>query len=206
MKLARGTGHQYARAEEFPERATRRPGPSLIDPPLADLQARLAEGGEDAAVLWRELRGQGFTGTTKPIRRWLGERRTRPARTPPQRWRGRRPPDPAPAGCAPTPLPSLRQLAWLLVQPPAMLATAEAAAVARVEPDTGTAIAAKLARRFTALVRRCNASQKIDVHTASAGLNTWLAEAAASGVPVIETFAAGLHTDRGAIGAALTTR
>ena len=58
MKLARGTVHQYARAEDFPERAMRRPGHSIIDPHLAYLQARLAEGCEDAAALWREIRGQ----------------------------------------------------------------------------------------------------------------------------------------------------
>jgi transposase len=86
-----------------------------------------------------------------------------------------------------------------------MLAPADAAAVARVEQDNDTAIVAKLARRFTALVRTCNASQKTDVHTASADLNTWLAEASTSGVPVIEAFAAGLQGDGGAIGAALTT-
>jgi hypothetical protein len=102
-------------------------------------------------------------------------------------------------------LPSPRQLAWLLVQPPAMLAAADAAAVARVEQDDDTAIVAKLARRFTALVRTCSASQKADIDTASADLNTWLAEAGTSGVPVIETFAAGLRGDGGAIGAALTT-
>src|SRR5829696_7496225 len=125
MKLARGTVHQYARAEDFPERATRRPGPSIIDPHLAYLQARLGAGCEDAAALWRELRGQGFTGTAKQIRRWLSERRTKPARTAPHRWRGRIPTDPAGAGCAGTRLPSPRQLAWLLVQPLAMLAPAD---------------------------------------------------------------------------------
>jgi transposase len=86
-----------------------------------------------------------------------------------------------------------------------MLAAADAAAVARVEQDDDTAIVAKLARRFTAFVRTCSASQKADIDTASADLNTWLAEAGTSGVPVIETFAAGLRGDGGAIGAALTT-
>jgi transposase len=86
-----------------------------------------------------------------------------------------------------------------------MLAPADAAAIARVEQDNDTAIVAKLARQFTALVRACNVSRKTDVHTASADLNTWLAEAGASGVPVIETFAAGLRADSGAISAALTT-
>jgi transposase len=205
MKLARGTVHQYARAEDFPERATRCADHSIIDPHLGYLQARLAEGCEDAAALWREIREQGFTGTAKQIRRWLSERRTKPARTASHRWRGRIPPDPAPAGGAAPRLPSPRQLAWLLVQPPAMLAAANAAAVARVEQDNDTAIVAQLARRFTALVRACNASKKEDVHTASADLTIWLAEASASGVPVIETFAAGLRGDGGAIDAALTT-
>jgi hypothetical protein len=86
-----------------------------------------------------------------------------------------------------------------------MLAATEAAAIARVEQDNDTAIVAKLARRFTTLVRACNASQKTDVHTDSAALKTWLADAGACGVPVIETFAAGLQGDSGAINAALTT-
>jgi transposase len=86
-----------------------------------------------------------------------------------------------------------------------MLAAADAAAVARVEQDNDTAIVAKLARRFTALIRACNVSQKTKVHTASADLTTWLAEAGASGVPVIETFATGPRGDSGAIDAALTT-
>ena len=114
------------------------------------------------------------------------------------------PTDPAAGGDAPR-LPSPRQLAWLLVQPVAMLAAADTATVARVEQDTEAAMVAKLARRFTALVRACNVSQKTRVHTASADMTTWLADAGASGVPVIETFAAGLKADGSAIGAALTT-
>ena len=86
-----------------------------------------------------------------------------------------------------------------------MLTAADAAAVARVEQDNDTAIVAKLARRFTALVRACTASQRTDVRTASADLNIWLGEASACGVPVIEAFATGLRGDSGAIDAALTT-
>ena len=145
------------------------------------------------------------TGTAKQIRRRLSERRTKPARTAPRRWRGQMPTGPAPADGAAPRLPSPRQLAWFLVQPPAMLAATDAAAVARVEQDNDTAIVATLARRFTALVRACNVSRKTDVHAASADLNTWLAEAGVSGVPVIEAFTAGLRGDGGAIGAALTT-
>src|SRR3954452_23029836 len=47
---------------------------------------------------------------------------------------------------------NLRRLV-LLVQPPTELAPTDAAVVARVEQDPETAIVAKLARQFTALVR-----------------------------------------------------
>lgn len=181
------------------------PGRSIIDPHLAYLHTRLAEGCEDAATLWREICEQGFTGTAKQVRRWLSEHRTKPARTAPHRWRGRMPADPTLNGSAATPLPSPRQLAWLLVQPPADLALTDAAVVAHVEQDPETAIVAKLARQFTALVRACNASNQADPHAAQAELKTWLTEARASGVPAMETFAAGLDGDSGAISAALTT-
>jgi hypothetical protein len=72
------------------------------------------------------------------------------------------PTDPALNGGAATPLPSAWQLAWLLVQPPTELAPTDAAVVARVEQDPETAIVAKLARQFTALVRACNASNQAD--------------------------------------------
>jgi len=51
MNLARGTVRTYAHATSFPERSARRPGHSIIDQHLPHLQARLAEGCEDAAVL-----------------------------------------------------------------------------------------------------------------------------------------------------------
>lgn len=89
MNLARGTVRSYASASSFPERATRRLGGSIIDRHLPHLQARVAEGCEDAAVLWRELQAQGFAGTAKQVRRWLSERRRKPARTAPSRWRRR---------------------------------------------------------------------------------------------------------------------
>jgi transposase len=106
MKLARGTVHQYARAEDFPERAMRRPGHSIIDPHLAYLQARLAEGCEDAAALWREIRGQ--VSLARPNRYGAGsasDGQNRPGLRP-TRWRGRVPTDPAPTGGAATITPA----------------------------------------------------------------------------------------------------
>ena len=157
-------------------------------------------------MLWRELQAQGFTGTAKQVRRWMSERRRRPARTAPHRWRGRASANPGSvAGSPPTPLPAARQLAWLLVQPPTTLPAADAAAVGRVEQDKDALIVAKLTRRFIALVRACNAGSQTDAAAAGAELNAWLVEAGACGVPTMETFAAGLRKDGDAIRAALTT-
>ena len=205
MNLARGTVRTYAYASSFPERGARRPSRSTIDRHLPHLQARVAEGCEDAAVLWRELQAQGFTGTAKQVRRWMSERRRRPARTAPHRWRGRASANPgSTGGSPPTPLPAARQLAWLLVQPPAALPAADAAAVGRVEQDEDALVVAKLARKFTALVRACNAGSQTDAVAAGAELDAWLVEAGGCGVPTIETFAAGLKKNGAAIRAALT--
>jgi hypothetical protein len=76
MGLARGTVRKFADAESFPERAVRAPGPGILDPYLAHLEARQAEGCENAMALWREVRERGFPGTSRQIHRWLGPRRT----------------------------------------------------------------------------------------------------------------------------------
>ena len=204
MKLARGTVRKYARAPDGPEPATHRPRFSIIDPYLPYLQARLAEGCADAAVLWREVRAQGYPGTATQVRRWMSERRTEPARTAPHRWRGQMSAPPDPAISLSPPLPSARQLSWLLVQPSSTLTSADAAVVAHVEQDTDAATVAKRARAFNARVRACNAKSQISAEMAQADLEMWLADASASGVRAMETFAAGLKSDAAAICAALT--
>ena len=76
--------------------------------------------------------------------------------------------------------------------------------MARVEQDTDAAKVGKLARAFTARVQACSAKSQISADIARAGLEVWLADAAASGVRAMETFSAGLKSDAAAISAALT--
>jgi transposase len=206
MGLAVGTVRKYAYAESFPVPETRPLRPSILDPYLARLEARLAEGCENGLALWRELRAAGFPGTARQVRRWLAERRTAPARTTPHVWRDGSPvAGPTPAGGRPPALPSPARLAWLLVQPPAELAAADAAVVTRIERDREAARIAGLARRFTTLVRGCGVGGKLGPDAALAGLEAWLADARTSGVRAVETFAAGLEQDGAAVRAALTT-
>ena len=104
-------------------------------------------------------------------------------------------------------LPAARQLAWLLVQPVAALDATTATVVSRVEQDRDAVVAAKLARRFTALVRACGLRGRARGAAPAAPvaeLDVWLAEARKCGISPVETFAAGLEVDGAAVRAALT--
>jgi len=190
--LAVNTVRKYAAAESFPVPERQRPWPSILDPYLAHLQARFAEGCTSPRVLWREVRAMGFPGTDKQVQRWLAQHRTAPTAPPTG-------PDQLPA------LPPATQLSWLLIQPPAALSADDAATAARVEQDGETASVAALARRFTALVRGCGVGRNADPVAALAELDAWLADARTCGVRALETFAAGLEQDGAAVRAALTT-
>jgi hypothetical protein len=154
MGLARGTVRKFAQAESFPERAARVPAPSILDPYLAHLEARLAAGCENAMLLWRELRHLGFSGTPKQVHRWLSSRRTAPARSTPHCRRDPQTQAFRPDGCDAGPaLPSPRQLAWLLVQPSHALTAGDQAVVARVKQDPDVSAVVALVGRFVDLIR-----------------------------------------------------
>ena len=154
--LARGTVRKLAYARSFPERVARAPGPSILDPYLARLEARRAAGCENAMALWRELRALGFAGTHRQVQRWLADRRTAPAKSTPARWRpGRAGATPPGGDGGPAALPSPRELAWLLVRPAARLSAADAATVARVMRDGDRrGLGAPLHRAGARLLRR----------------------------------------------------
>ena len=157
-------------------------------------------------VLWREVQARGYAHGPKVVQKWVAENRTRPARKTPRKWLQDTPASAAP-GTASGPgsaLPSPKQLAWLLVRPTEALSPSDAAAVRRVERDKEAAQVASLARRFTALVRECGIRQPTRPAAPAVDLDAWLAEARASGVSAVETFAAGLEQDGAAVRAALT--
>jgi hypothetical protein len=94
-------------------------GAGKIDPYIAYLRARLAEGCTNQSRLWREIRAQGFTGTRSLVAKWLHTHGT-----------DQRGPAPAP----PSPLPPARQLAWLLVQAEDQRTADEQALWERLQP------------------------------------------------------------------------
>ena len=103
------------------------------------------------------------------------------------------------------PLPTARQLAWLLVQPTSALDPVATAVVIHVEQDEAAKAIAGLARRFTALIRASGVGK-----TATGGRNgavdfdLWITQAKACGAPAISTFASGLDGDAAAVRASLT--
>ncbi len=203
LRLARGTVRKYALAPNFPERAVRAPGPSILDPFLEHLIQRQAAGCENGMQLWREIRAQGFGGTSRPVHRWLQLRRTTVARSTPYERRGNDSDSRlSRLGCA---LPSPKQLAWLCVQPGSMLTAMEAATLERLEQDEEAARVVPLVRGFAQLVRERCITRGTRTMKTCRPFEQWLKEARSCGVRAVETFARGLEQDGAAVRAALTT-
>ena len=206
MGLARGTVRKFADAKSFPERAVRPAGPSILDPHLDHLEARLAAGCENAMALWRELRERGFSGTARQVHRWLSPRRTTRPKGGPQPEGGPQPaPTPSPAGNSAPVLPSPRQLAWHLTRPRDKLTEQERAIIARLEQDAAVVTVARLVHRLADLLRNCCIGSKASCRAPLTTLKDWLTDAAKSGVAAVTTFATGLQQDGAAVKAALTT-
>jgi transposase len=199
LGLARETVQHFVRADAFPERATRPPIPSKLDCYLPYLREQLAAGQDNGTQLWRDLRDQhGYTGSRALVAAWVARHRhlvpTPTAAVAKPRRRGR---PPAPPGAVPPAPPrrwSIRQAAWLLVRRPTELDADEQGLVERLCatcPDVQ--VGYHLAQEFIGMVR-ARASEVFD---------GWLERAAASGVPELHSFVAGVRRDYAAVAAAL---
>jgi transposase len=163
LGLNRTTVRKYAYAQNFPERNASTPKPSILDPHLDYLTARHAEGCENASLLWREIQQRGFPGSRRQVAKWMREKRKTPAPTTPGTYRealrvekerlakDETRPDTSP-------LPSGRQLSWLLVQEPSALQSEDKATLARVLQDAEVAHVHELSRTFVDMVREKKAS------------------------------------------------
>jgi transposase len=200
--LARGTVRRYLRAEAFPEQGPR-PRPSKLRPYEPYLRTQWDAGVQDAAVLWRALKAQGYTAGASMVRAFLGRWRLRPpgsglgpART------GRRPHDAA-TGAAParTCTCSPHRTRWLLVRPDLIRDATERQFIATVlELCPQIAQARTLVQEFSALIH-----ERADGHEhAEVKLDAWLVLAEHSGIAALRGFAGGVRRDLAAVRAALT--
>ena len=200
LHLSRHTVRRYGVADAFPERATRRSQASKLDPFTPYLEQRLAAGADNALQLWRDLRNQhGYTGSRALVSRWVARHRQLiPAQEqaePTKRRRGR-PAQPVPtAPSAPQRRLSARKAAWLLICRPEAVTEDDQRMIDRLCAHTPVvATAHQMAQAWIAMVRERHAPD----------LDDWLARAHASGIPELETFAAGITRDKPAVVAALS--
>jgi len=190
---------RYCVADAFPERATRRPVGSKLDPFTPLLAQRLAAGEDNGLQRWRDLREEhGYTGSRALVSRWVAQHRhlvpllERAAK--PER-QGR----PAQGAKAAPPTHqrrlSARKAAWLLVCRPEEVADDDHCVIERrCAHAPAVASTHQMAQAFIEMVRRRQA----------ANLDRWLTQATTSGIPELQSFAAGIERDKPAVVAALT--
>jgi transposase len=195
FQMGRVTVRRYATADVFPERAPHRRKPSQLLPYVSYLERRWAEGCCNGVQLWKELQGQGYSGSRRLIAQWVCQRRTEPAPTTPHKHRRTANASRILAAAPAVHRASSRRLVWLLLQDPAALTRPEHAALAQMqERSPAIAAAYTLMQDFVQMVR---------AQTPSA-FAPWLDAVAQTDLPSFQTFAQGLAQDEPAILAALT--
>jgi transposase len=176
----------------FPEARRRRRRPSLIDPYERYVLKWWQEGNRNGLRLYRELRAQGYTGSSKAIYRYLERLRTPHGPLTPSKTHNRKR-----ALASPAPLQnfSAHRATWLFVCHPQKLDEAQQKELALVRQASPSAEAAyRLAQAFMQMLREQTGHQ----------LDTWLGEAEASHLPEFQSFAKGIHQDKAAVLAGLT--
>jgi len=195
LGVTRTMVRRYLFADAPPEREYAQ-RPSGLDPYAAYLRRRWAEGCRNALQLWREIREQGYAGTSRQVSRWAEDRRERDLSAP-KMGRPRmvpRPPEAAAVRQAAR-RPSVPQLAWLLVRDPHDLDEDDLALLGRLQAAClPAATAYPLLQEITQIIKE-HAHERLE---------SWLAAAMASGIPDLMTFADGLRRERTELLAALT--
>lgn len=203
LGMRRATVRKFAVAAVFPERAVQRRQPSILDPYVAYLQQRWAEGCTNASQLWREIAAQGYAGVRKQVARWLQHQRIEPAPTGPKKYRPSSKGGPHPAATMTNPeaaaatqpaLAAPRRLVWLLLESRSEFDDEQTATFARIQQHPEVMRAIELAQQFQAMVRQRRPE----------ALDGWLEASKESGIPELHSFAMGLQHEYASIRAALS--
>jgi transposase len=186
------TVQRWLAHSSFPEARRRRRRPSFIDPYERYVLQWWHEGNRHGLQLYRDLRAQGYTGSSKAIYRYLERLRT------PQR--------PVPLSkphkrkrvlASPAPLQnfSAQRATWLFVCQPEKLDEAQRQELALIRQASPNAeVAYRLAQAFMQMIREQTGHQ----------LESWLGEAEASHLPEFQSLAQGIRHDQAAVLAGLT--
>jgi transposase len=190
----------FVQADQFPERATRRPVVSKLDPFLPYLRQQLTASHDNALQLWRDLCDQqGYTGSRALVSRWVAHHRhlcPPPAVDAPTPKRRGKPPLASSESAAYRPrILSARQAAWLLFRSAEELDEDQEQYRLRLcqhSPTLQTVYA--LAQEFIHMLRQ----------RTPGAFDDWLTRAEATTIAELQSFAAGLRRDYAAVRAALS--
>ena len=178
LNISRQTVNRYLQLspeQAILQRSLRR---SLITPFVPYLQKRWQEGCRNRMQLYREIKGQGYTGTASNVRKYI------------RRWCRRDDHDSQQTQRIPTP----RTLAWLVAQPYEEHSAETKALIKQLQAaHENVAICIDLARTFAAMVRQ-RLPEKF---------TAWLQLAQNSGLSAFANLARSLMTDEKAVRAAL---
>ena len=94
LGISRVTVRKYLSADMFPEHRSHTTAPRLLQPYDVHLERRWKEGCRNALELWREIRAQGYHGSSRQMHRWGSPRRETVAKNTPHIRRGRPSPPP----------------------------------------------------------------------------------------------------------------
>jgi transposase len=183
--VSRPTVDRYLNLEDPPER--RRPHRSerrVLEPYEPYLRERWVQGCRNRSRLFREIRAQGYQHGASTAFRFLQLLERDQAGLP------------DPTAPAKTKVPSARHVACLLMQRPDDLASEERDYLSRLgahEPALATAY--ELAQAFAVMVRERPGEHHLQV---------WLAQATASGIQELSSFARGVAEDQAPVAAALS--
>jgi transposase len=186
VAISERTVNRFLAAGTYPERKRRsssKPGP--LEGHIRYLDQRWAEGCTKGTQLWRELRGQGFTGSKSLVLSHIAHlRHGGPLSTQPA----------TPTGQTVVRRYAPRQAAVLFVRRPEEVDEAEAEDIAHmVSASAEIAAACELAQRFAQMVR-----QRLPE-----ALEPWLEAAQSTTATEFRQFAASLSLDKAAVAAAL---
>jgi len=145
--------------------------------------------------LWREIRAQGFTGTYKPVARWVWLRRETPAFNMPSNRQEQDAQNRQRAVQRLVDVPSMKQLAWLIVAKPKSLSPLDQTTLNRILTNKMLKAVYRLVQRFGQMIRKGKPQW----------LDSWLTDCEASSFSRLQSFAREIRVDYAAVKAAICT-
>ncbi len=189
------TVHRWLHHGSFPEARQRRRRPSLIDPHERYVREWWHKGYRNGSQLYRELRAQGYKGSSKAMYNYLATLRTprsSSSKSSPAKQQKRKS---IPSLPAPLENFSAQRATWLFLRKLDDLNETEQEELVCIrQASTSSEAAYRLTQAFMRMIRERTGED----------LDSWLDEVEMSHLPEFESFAAGVRKDKAAVLAGLT--